>query len=535
MNDDWNVVILHCHFERGGVTQVVCNHIRALCSLSPAPSIHLVAEDRISGLDDFAKATCRIHQVDGFDYDDQVVSPSNLPAKVDALVASLKQMLRDAGLSPDNTVLHWHNHSLGKNVAAPDVISKLAGEGWRFLLQIHDFAEDCRPGNVRRLITSMELESPRHWGDRIYPSGPRIHYASLTGGDASVLRQIGIDTDRVHTLPNSVRLDDDSKQDVSGRSDPDAIQKVRGAMRLPSDAEWTLYPVRGIRRKNVGEWLLLSRWVPANHYAGITLSPATPIEAESYRRWRTLGRQVAPRAIFDAGLSDQISFTDNLRASRFVLSTSVAEGFGMVYLEPWLAGRRVLARRIDGVVDDFRDAGVDLSGGYDAIPVPLDAPEHAKALQQYQMAVDQAYAGLPPPFVDEAVAAAEVHLHPWKKSQTLDFAMLTPQHQISILRQCSEDVGFEAACKEGSAPLLEAMKESNSGPNEDQIRHNGEVIRIRFGLSAQADRLLHAYRSVLSIDDPPSLEHPASASLAFGRIVQSHRFFPCRTEDPIAG
>ncbi len=76
--------------------------------------------------------------------------------------------------------------------------------------------------------------------------------------------------------------------------------------------------------------------------------------------------------MFDAGEHPELSFRDNVLASDFVISTSVAEGFGMSYLEPWLLGREVLARRLPNVTDDFEASGMQFTKFYDSIPIPGD-------------------------------------------------------------------------------------------------------------------------------------------------------------------
>ncbi len=146
-----NIVILHCHFERGGVTQVVQNQLRALRDSDAVKEIVLVSGGRTGGLSDETTSSMHSIAVDGFDYDNSVASSDH-----DLLLARLENAFTDHGLSKDNTVLHWHNHSLGKNTVAPAVIRELAESGWRLLLQIHDFAEDNRPENYQRLISASK-------------------------------------------------------------------------------------------------------------------------------------------------------------------------------------------------------------------------------------------------------------------------------------------------------------------------------------------------------------------------------------------
>ena len=97
--------------------------------------------------------------------------------------------------------------------------------------------------------------------------------------------------------------------------------------------------MRGIRRKNLGEALLWSELLRDEIVVGITLEPINPAEAKSYERWNSLARELnSPirSGVVDAG---RIRFFEALAAADFILTTSVAEGFGMVFLKSWLAQR----------------------------------------------------------------------------------------------------------------------------------------------------------------------------------------------------
>jgi len=62
------LVILHCHYERGGVTQVVENHVRALRETGQFERILLASGVRHSGLSSETLKAVEWINVDGFDY-----------------------------------------------------------------------------------------------------------------------------------------------------------------------------------------------------------------------------------------------------------------------------------------------------------------------------------------------------------------------------------------------------------------------------------------------------------------------------------
>lgn len=536
-----NVVILHCHFRRGGVTQVVENHVAALANRIDG-QIVLVSGGRNDGLTAATIDSTQQLIVADFDYDDvskpaaESLGGEGLLARAVAITDQLVEGLRSRGLSPDDTILHWHNHSLGKNLAAPLVIERLAEtHGFRQLLQIHDFAEDFRPENYLRIAHAANslkgvryLFRPqtqkRYLTPFLYPRAGGIGYATLTSGDAAVLAGLGMERERIHILPNSVSLGSGPVPDQA-----ESLAKLRRAASLPPDARWSVYPVRGIRRKNVGEFLLLSRLLPAATYAGITLPPATAIERASYERWRELGSTLAPKAIFDAGTFADVSFHENLAAADFILSTSVAEGFGMAFLEPWLAGRGVVARRLPGVVNDFTQAGVRLDRFYDSVLIPGTPDWLSECARESRAAFQQAWQKLPELFGEGwQVQQAPADEDP----QAIDFATLTTPRQIEVLRRVAEDPGFEKEIQSRNGQLVDWLAQPFS---PEILQANADQIASQFSLAGSGRSLASIYDGLLQVscgdDDPITLDEEASA---IDLICGQRTFFPCRTELEIA-
>jgi len=223
-----------------------------------------------------------------------------------------------------------------------------------------------------------------------------------------------------------------------------------------------------------------------------------------------------------------VSFADNLNAAEFVLSTSVAEGFGMVFLEPWLADRRVIARRIPGVADDFEAAGIDLSEGYDRLSIPGDARWISQTRREYRDALREAQAGLPEAFLKQLDSPSSDPAG--EDTDRIDFAELTPSRQIEVLHRSASDPGFDLACRQSNGELIKTLTEPPTRTIHDRIARNKDLIRKFYSLDAQAAKLQVAYQAVLSsVNDEPVLP-PAHAGVGFETIVGRHVFYPCRTE-----
>ncbi len=357
------IAILHYHLNRGGVTRVIANQLLSLDSaLQRDETCHVAIlfggradgwpGDLGSQLNSIRLTLCEVPRLD---YDDRPVDESG------DLATLIRSELQKLQFEPGQTLLHVHNHNLGKTASLPGALSRLASEGYSLLLQIHDFAEDFRPRNYRLLSEALGADN---LSARLYPQAAHIHYAVLNRRDETVLRNAGLSAERLHWLPNPVpelgRLPDRNQ----------ARAKLRRTVGVSQNQTYTLYPVRGIRRKNVGELLLWSALADESNQFGITLAPLNPVEFEYYQTWRQLASELKLRCHFETGGDGRMSFVENLSAADWILTTSAAEGFGMVFLESWLCERPLAGRNLPEITADFIAAGLRLDGLYDRLEVP---------------------------------------------------------------------------------------------------------------------------------------------------------------------
>ena len=322
----------------------------------------------------------------------------------------------------------------------------------------------------------------------------RIHYAALTQGDTELLEQ---HSGRASCLFNSLALPSERIPDPST-----SLARIRKAFDLPPTAHWSIYPVRGIRRKNIGEWLLLTRLMPEGHFSGVTLEPTTPVERESYRRWRELATECVPNARFNVGHHEDVRFLDNLSAASKVISTSVAEGFGMTFLEPWLAGREVIARRLPRITRDFENTGVDLSHFYDSIQIPGTSQWIGDQQSQANRAFAKSQASLPSAFRLPSLSMDE-------SFHSLDFACLPPSEQVAVLRRVDQDGGFRNAIVQQNP---EVIRQLSSPPLQRRIERNAAIIGDHYSVESVGKRLIRRYEKILEGTVPckPSGDPPES-------------------------
>ncbi len=332
------IAVVHYHLKPGGVTRIVESAAEAL-----AP--HGVELAAISGEPYTGEADLKTGVVSGLQYttdESDYVDPKYL---LHELKAEAKKLL---GGEPD--LWHIHNHSLGKNAVMADVVGLLARQETPVLLQIHDFAEDGRPANYQ--LIGEGISDWKH----LYPYGPRIHTTVLNRRDASFLKQAGLPAECLHLLPNPVSVP------VMPAGDP---PKTDGMERL------FLYPTRAIRRKNMGEFLFWAALAREGETFATTLAPANPTARPVYERWMTFAAEQKLPAIFELAEAVDLSFPAVMAAAETIVTTSVAEGFGMAFLEPFLFGKTLCGRDLPDITGDFTEYGVRLDGLYDRLDVPL--------------------------------------------------------------------------------------------------------------------------------------------------------------------
>ncbi|WDQ19390.1 hypothetical protein [Rhodopirellula sp. P2] len=524
------ILIVHCHFERGGVTQVVDNHVHCLHESDDIDEVALVSGPRQSGLQEATRSSASLWTIPSLEYDSLRDSSRNVQQQAEQTARELDEQCQRAGWTREQTVIHWHNHSLGKNAAAPLVIQRLATLGYSCLMQIHDFAEDQRPQNWACLKAAHGCDRAQDLDRILYPHGERLSYATLTTGDAETLAQFGIPPARIDLLPNSVRLPSDELPDFET-----ATRKISQAFELPTDFRWMLYPVRGIRRKNLGEFLLLCQLAGRPTVGAMTLAPDTPMERRSYERWRTVAEQSVDNVVFDAGHHEGIQFVDNLSAASVVVSSSVAEGFGMVFLEPWLASRRVVARNLPGVTSDFMDQGMHLDQLYDVVMIPGSTAWLGEAECQFAEAKVKAWKGVrcqpdlapPPPSVAApSVAAPSVAASPGHRCDWIDFARLSPALQVEVIHRFATDAGFAKEVRQRNAALCDALVTAS---DPAMIAHNRNIVATKYGAENQRQQLLNAYRKALRNQSSPDSGSENDQTM-LDLVEHSRPFYPCRVE-----
>jgi len=324
-----NVLMVHYHLRRGGVTTVIRRQLSALASRGIGASV-LTGEYA----PDFETPVV-VDTALGYDGDGSGFAQKIENARIRTIVDAIG---READSLGEETVIHVHNPTIRKNSSLLAALAVLAASGRPLLMQVHDLAEDWRP----------DVYAPDP-----YPEGTR--WAAINRFDTNAIAKAGAGTTAF--LTNPVPLDTSS-----------AIpSRPAGPRRKPGPGLF-LYPVRGIRRKNLGEAILLSLFMRKGSSIGITLPPNSPQDLPFYENWQAMAARLEAPVAFGLGLEQ--AFDGLYAEARAIITTSIKEGFGLSFLEPISRGRATLGRRLDRVVSDFEQTGLEFPGLYPRLAVP---------------------------------------------------------------------------------------------------------------------------------------------------------------------
>ncbi len=336
------VAIVHYHLDPGGVTCVI---ERASCALTVSGVPHVILSSGWCVFPQASRFTGLSHRViPALGY---LTTPGLQSAT--ELTKTLRLAAIDAlGAPPD--IWHFHNHSLGKNCLMPEVISQLAEENERLILQIHDLAEQGRPANYPLIAHYQKL----------YPFSSRIHYAFLNSRDLNCFIAAGLPPENATLLPNPI------PHSTSAPLGDFAVEPLLFA------------PMRGIRRKNIGELVLLAMLAPVGTRVAISRAPENREALPIYQNWQRFANK--HHLAIGFGVADHFSpkpgaatdFDSWVRHATHFVTTSVSEGFGLTFLEAVARGKPLIGRNLTHITADHAQHGIQAGRLYDAILIPIE-------------------------------------------------------------------------------------------------------------------------------------------------------------------
>lgn len=446
------IAIVHYHLRRGGVTRVIEGAREVMTArgdevliLSGEPPLNKARQDGV-------------RVVPALNY-----RKTGSPVVAESLSEHLKEeALAHFGALPD--VWHFHNPTLAKNVLIPSVIRELASQGERIVLQLHDFPEDGRPGNYTSQRSFFDSETS--FEETLYPVAKQIHYATINRRDHDFLKAAGIPGANLHVIPNAI-------PDLAVTSTPQERPFSPGKL-------FALYPSRGIRRKNIGELLLLALIYGDQVDFATSLKPENPEWQAVHEGWEALAAELDLPVTFGIAEGDEHTFLDVLGWADFIVTTSIAEGFGLAFLEPWIIGKPVMGRDLPDITRDFAANGIEMGNLYQRIDLPLEWLDEGALSAAIESMLRRSYLAYN---CDLPRSAVKETLKAWVKKGRIDFGVLSEPFQIEVLRKLRANPAF---LDELSIPPLALY-------TGREIAERREVIRRVYSLESYGERLGEVY------------------------------------------
>jgi glycosyltransferase involved in cell wall biosynthesis len=453
------IAFVHYHLQPGGVTRIIENTFKALKSYDVSTVV-------LSGKEpeDWWKEEYRVIPGLQYEMDRPQISEAELASEME------KEATEALGGSPD--IWHIYNHSLGKNMIFPGALYLLASKGHHILFHIHDFAEDGRPHNYYMMLEKIACGKHLDMFRKLYPVGCHVHYGVINGRDHNYLTMAGIDKSCLHRLPNPVRI---------------ASNIVLEQKESAGDVPLWLYSTRAIRRKNIGEFLLWAAIAPENRVYATSLGPQNPKEKPRYEAWKRLAGELSLPVEFDLSKKAGMSFIKMLKQAHGMVTTSIGEGFGLAFLEPWLVNRPVCGRDLPEVTTEFREEGIRLSNLYSRLSIPV----HWLGVGR---AVNKAWAGYVRSLESYGRMPAEGSydrlVRTWIQDEMVDFGRLDEELQELVLRRIVQHPDEASALIPQELPCL--------FNNQEDLLHNKEILLKRYSLEGYGCRLIKTYKRVLA-------------------------------------
>jgi glycosyltransferase involved in cell wall biosynthesis len=347
------IAVVHYHLNPGGVTRIIESQVKSLEAFKEGIELTVLSGSDAS---DGYLPGATIKTDNTLFYWNADWQDSDLRDVAVHIAAFIKQNL------DSSAVVHLHNPNLGKNPGLTLANYQLAMEGYPMVNHCHDFPED-RQENLSLLKHYITGVAGLPLSEVLYPDKPSCHFIALNSADYKRIVNSGIPESRVHLLPNPVCM----ANRLAGSERTAARKKTCEILGFSSSGKICTYPVRAIARKNLGEFVLLAALFSDTAHFTVTQPPKNPAELPLYNRWKNFCLDHGIRIVFESG--NLVNHEELISISDFCITTSMREGFGMVFLEPWLAGTPVIGRDLPVVTHDLKSYGVEFPRLYSSILV----------------------------------------------------------------------------------------------------------------------------------------------------------------------
>lgn len=376
-----HLVVVHFHLRPGGVRRVIELTLPAIARRLGLRRITLASGEAVepAWLRHLRASLKGIEVVEVVEREFGYVSEQSAQHLRERLAKRVPKLLADAD------ALWLHNPSLARNVPLVEALNAEAvTRGIPQIYHHHDFWFDNRWARWPEL-RACGYRSLDAVARVIFPPAP-VHIAINRLDLEQLASGSGL---RAEWLPNPAATEARPSQN-----------QIRLAQRWLANLigrktpAW-VFPTRLLRRKNMAEAVLLTRWLRPDAWLITTAAVSSEDEAAYARKLIHAARKNQWKVHFGAlaGSSNRTpSVSALMAAAEAVVLTSVQEGFGLPYLEATAVGRPLIGRALPNVLPDLKRLGLKLPHLYDDVWIATECFDFA-AERRRQESIWRAWRG----------------------------------------------------------------------------------------------------------------------------------------------
>jgi hypothetical protein len=481
---------VHYHNRLGGVNKVIGHYAEAFARASVKYTRQSFAANFIVCNNDFKNGSAfpagRMRNVPECDY--RIFSTKDAFFKTrDVLIRKLMAIIRGSGV-PKPLYIVGHNLTLGRNCALSSAFVHCvrlcgnAADDVRFFSIIHDFAEEGRTDCLKQ-INGLHAIGIDIWND-LYPKNLKnLCYVALNRRNYALLKRAGFS---VQLLSNPVKTEK-AKRGGNVQEKRKAIKKLityskREHTSIDPALPVLFYPTRVISRKNIIEAILVSSIICKTNLL-VGKSGPSPAHKALYAKIRTLCMKYKAPVVFNCSdafslCKAEIHFPAILYSvADACISTSLAEGFGYAFYEPWIKNKYIIGRK---PLDFSSVPGMKFPGLYSRMPIPVSwIALNACARKYFDRMRRNYYVGNPKSFSSFARFRQEFDTV-FIKDGAMDFACLDEHTQLDVLIKLMESRSmvkeWERLCGKELKRVRNAIK-IGLQPKQSIIQSNRNTIK----------------------------------------------------------
>lgn len=423
------LIVVHSHFRPGGVRRVIELAVPHMITYGPQRIQRVVlASGEVpddTWIESFRKRMrgirVEVTVKPSFGYLSESSTPSSKQRST--VRSGARELLRGRGCG--GAVVWAHNLGLGRNVwLARELARGCHLGGIPLVVHHHDWWFENRWSHYTAL-RDAGCRSLKEAARSLIAESPWIAHAAINEGDARILARHF--RERAGWLPNPVE-----------RLAPVSASRVDAARawlqeQLGEDAPVWLLPCRLLRRKNIAEALLLTRWLRPEAWLVTTADVSSAAETTYGARLSRTAQSQGWRlrlAVLRRNEPAAPSVAELLAASEAVVLTSVQEGFGLPYLEAAAARRPLVARGLPNIAPDLDKFGFTFPQSYRDILVDPELFDWQQERQR-QRQLFTVWRSQMPPSVRRLVEEPAVMTA--REAYPVPFSRLTLTAQLEVL------------------------------------------------------------------------------------------------------